>query len=101
MLYWSPEEVRTDRIVQDEVSVTESLRRHPDNYQHVERRPDDPHVAPRVTQRKEIEVGVMGYPEKANANVGRQVCEEMVQGLVELIRKIQAENPEQRREGPR
>jgi creatinine amidohydrolase len=90
MLYWAPEQVRADRILQDEPEVAASLRQHQDNYQQVERVVDDPHVAPRVTQRDDIKVGVMGYPERASAEVGRQVCEEMVSGVVALVRKIEA-----------
>jgi len=90
MLYWAPEEVRTDRIVQDEPEIAASLREHQDNYQRVERPVDDPHVAARVTQREEIEVGVMGYPEQATAEMGRQICEEAVSGVVDLVRKIEA-----------
>ena len=59
MLYWAPNEVRTDRIVEDEPEIAAGLREHPDNYQRVERPVDDPHVAPRVTQRPEIEIGVI------------------------------------------
>jgi creatinine amidohydrolase len=90
MLYWAPEQVRTDRIVQDEPAVAASLREHQDNYQQVRRPVDDPHVAPRLTQREDIKVGVMGYPEKASAEVGREVCEEMVAGVVALIKKIES-----------
>lgn len=90
MLYWAPEQVRSDRIVQDELAVAASLREHQDNYQQVERLVDDPHVAPSITQREDIKVGVMGYPEKASAEVGRQVCEEMVAGVVALIRKMES-----------
>ncbi len=90
MLHWAPDLVRTERIVQDEPEVAASLREHQDNYQQVERAVDDPHVAPRVTQREDIKVGVMGYPERASAEVGRQVCEEMVAGIVALIEKIEA-----------
>jgi creatinine amidohydrolase/Fe(II)-dependent formamide hydrolase-like protein len=90
MLYWAPEQVRSDRIVQDELAVAARLREHQDNYQQVDRLVDDPHVAPRITQREDITVGVMGYPEKASAEVGRQVCEEMVAGVVALIRKMES-----------
>ena len=90
MLYWAPEQVRMDRIVQDEPGVAATLREHQDNYQQVERLVDDPHVAPRIAQRDDVKVGVMGYPEKASAEVGRQVCEEMVSGVVALIRKIES-----------
>jgi len=91
MLHWAPELVRTDRITEDAPKIAESLREHPDNYRKVERIVDDPHVAPRVTQRREIEVGVMGFPHKANAEVGRKVCEECVDGLTRLVRKIESE----------
>ena len=90
MLHWAPDQVRTDRIIQDDPDVAASLRQHQDNYQRVERLIDDPHVAPRVTQRPEITVGVMGFPEKASAEVGRQVCDEMVSGIAALVRRIEA-----------
>ena len=89
MLHWEPGLVRTDRIVQDKPDVAASLREHQDNYQKIERLVDDEHVAPCVTQRDEIEVGVMGYPEKATAEAGRKIAEEYVTGLTALVKKIE------------
>ena len=89
MMHWAPDDVRMDRIVEDAPDVAASLRAHQDNYQKVERPVDDPHVTPRVTQRPDMKVGVMGYPHQASAALGRKVCAEVVAGVVKLIRKIE------------
>ncbi len=90
MMHWAPDEVRVDRIVEDAPAVAASLRAHQDNYQKVEKVVDDPHVAARVTQRSDMKVGVMGFPHQASADLGRKVCDEVVAGVVKLIRKIEA-----------
>ena len=94
MLHWAPELVRTDRVVEDEPPVAESLREHPDNYQDVRRIVDDPHVAPRIAQRADIKVGVMGYPHQASAELGQQVCEECVVGITALVKKMETAKAE-------
>lgn len=93
MMYWAPELVRVDRIQQDDDALAAHMREDPDNYQHVEKPVDDPHVVPRIRQRADIRVGVMGYPEKASAEVGRKVCDEIVAGVSAMIRKIETGKP--------
>lgn len=90
MLHWAPELVRLDRLTEDPPELAAHLRAHQDNYQKIDRPIDDPHVAARVTQRPDIKVGVMGYPRKATAAVGKQVCDECVAGIVDLVRRLEA-----------
>lgn len=89
MMYWAGEMVRMERMRQDEKKVAASLREDPDNYQKVVRAVEDRHVAPRVTQREEIEVGVMGFPERASVQTGRKVCQECVEGIVGLVKRME------------
>jgi len=90
MMHWAPRLVRGDRVVQDAGDLAAALREHPDNYQKVDQLVDDPHVVARVGQRDDLRVGVMGYPEKASADVGRRVCEECVAGIITLVRGIES-----------
>ena len=48
-------------------------------------------VVPAVRQHPAIRVGVMGEPEKASAEIGRQITEEAVGPLVELIERMRAD----------
>ena len=93
MMHWAPELVRPDHVEQDDAALAAHMREDPDNYQHVEKPVDDPHVVARIRQRDDIVVGVMGYPEKASADVGRRVCDEIVAGVTALVRKIESEKP--------
>lgn len=79
MMAVAPELVRMDELALDEEPYRQMQIEHPDNYQHAEKIVDDPMVIPRLTQRPEIKVGVMGYPEKASAEIGRKAVEEIVQ----------------------
>jgi len=47
-------------------------------------------VVPAVRQHPAIRVGVMGEPEKATAEIGRQITEEAVGPLVDLIERMRA-----------
>jgi len=86
MLYWHPELVR--KPVLDRPEVVEMLRKDQDAYQIKERPVEDEAVFPYISQNPRIEVGVMGFPEKASAEFGREVCAEVVEALVSLIRKL-------------
>lgn len=63
---------------------------HPDNYQRAEKMVDDPFVVPRLTQRPDIRVGVMGHPEKASRRLGLKIMADIVKNGVERIRRIEA-----------
>ena len=50
---------------------------------------DHPFIVETVGQRDEIEVGVMGFPEKASAELGEKVCNEAVDNLVSFINYLE------------
>ena len=89
LLHWHPEEVR-DEYVLDEPEVVEMMRQDQDAYQLREKRVDHEVAVPWVRQHPAIKVGVMGEPERASAELGKQMSDEAVEGLVELIRATEA-----------
>ncbi len=89
LLYWRPDQVR-DEYVLDEPEVVQMMREDQDAYQLRERNVEHELVVPAVRQNPAIKVGVMGEPQKASAEIGRQVTEETVSALVELIEAMEA-----------
>ncbi len=65
-----PQLVRMDEMALDPEPLLQLQIDHPDNYQHAEKIVDDEFVVPRMTQRPDIRVGVMGYPQKGSAELG-------------------------------
>jgi len=91
MLYWHPELVRPRELwVKDREELMELLRRDQDAYQVRVKPLEHPLVVPVVAQNPEIEVGVMGYPERASAEFGEKVVKEAVAGLAELVAKLES-----------
>lgn len=89
MLYWAPEDVRLNEISLDTPELVKMMREDPDNYQLIEYPLDHPGIVPRVSQRPEIEVGVMGDPARASAEFGAEVCADVVSRLVGLVRAME------------
>lgn len=89
MMVLGPHLVRRDRMVTDVPWLARLQRRHPDNYQRVEAPLPLPCVIPRIGQRADIRVGVMGYPEKASAAYGARLVRQIVKGAAGLIRRIE------------
>ncbi len=87
MLYWAPELVR-DKIVMDEETVARNMRSDQDWYAESHRPFDDPMVVPKVSQRKEIKIGVMGFPERATREHGKQIADEIINGLVAYVDRL-------------
>ena len=46
---------------------------------------DHPFVVEIVGQKDEIKVGVMGFPEKATAELGKNICDEIIDNLVKYV----------------
>ena len=46
-------------------------------------------MAPRIGQRADIKIGVMGYPHEGSAELGEKVCEECVAGIAALVQKME------------
>ncbi|NLE29139.1 MAG: creatininase family protein [Phycisphaerae bacterium] len=85
-----PELVRMDEMELDKEPYLSQQIAHPDNYQHAQKIVDDPLVVPRMSQRSEIKVGVMGHPEKADPTMGKEIVDDIVKNLTARIEKIEA-----------
>lgn len=90
MLYWAPELVHIDRIRYDSEKLLNMMRDDPDAYQDIKKLVDLPYVGPRIRQKQEIQVGVMGYPEEAAREIGEKIAQSSVRAISEVIRKIEA-----------
>ena len=91
MLYWAPELVHMDRIQYDDDELLNMMRDDPDAYQDVRQIVDSSFVGPLVRQKKEVQVGVMGYPEEASAEVGKKMAQDSVQKIAEVITGIESQ----------
>ena len=91
MMYWKPELVR-DTIVMDKPEISKMMRTDQDWFEVQEKNYDHKFVVPRAYQREEIEVGVMGFPERATRELGEKICFEMVDGLVEYVELLNSKN---------
>jgi len=89
MLALAPELVRMQELELDPPELLELQIRHPDNYQRAEKIVDDPLVVPRLTQRPDIRVGVMGHPERAGSELGASLVESMVAEMAARLQSIQ------------
>lgn len=84
MMYWKPELVK-ENIVMDEPEISRMMRSDQDWFEVQEKKVDHKFIVPKLYQRKEIQVGVMGFPEKANKELGEKICNEMKEGLIKYI----------------
>lgn len=82
--HWCPEVVR-EKIVMDSPKITERLRSNPDSYQHIESFTDMRQEIIQTSQRKDVKVGVMGYPEKASARLGAKIESEILKNALQAI----------------
>lgn len=85
-----PELVRMEEVAVDSDDMMKLMIKHPDNYQHAEKIIDDELVIPRMSQRKDVKVGVMGYPEKASPEIGQKIVESIVKSAVEKINYLES-----------
>ena len=87
-----PDLVRMDELELDPDPLLNLQIEHPDNYQRAEKIVDDKHVVPRITQRPDIRVGVMGHPERASRELGEQMVESLVSAGVAKIRELEGKS---------
>ncbi|OGD22668.1 MAG: hypothetical protein A2W03_16330 [Candidatus Aminicenantes bacterium RBG_16_63_16] len=90
MLDLAPESVRMDELELDTPELLRLQRDHPDNYQRAEKIVDDPLVVPRLSQRPDIQVGVMGAPGQASRELGRQIDDDIVDDMCARISELEA-----------
>lgn len=98
--YWTPEAVR-EQAIMDEADVAEMLRDDPDSYQRRTSFTTMGQEIPLTEQREAVKVGVMGYPERADAATGEKITREIVEGMVPAMREAIAAADESRRTGKR
>ena len=90
VMAFEPELVQMDQLETDIEPLLKMQIEHPDNYQHAEKIVDDKLVVPRMSQRPDIKVGVMGYPHRASAEIGRKAAEAIVSAAVKKISELEA-----------
>ncbi len=90
MLALAPELVRLDELELDTPELLQLQREHPDNYQRAEKIVDDEFVVPRISQRPDIRVGVMGEPAKASREQGLEVVTDIVEAVSAKIAALEA-----------
>ncbi len=71
----TPDLVQMDRLALDTPALVKLMRAHPDNYQYALKPIEDEKVIPRMAQRPDIRVGVMGVPEKSTLAFGQRAVE--------------------------
>lgn len=101
MLHWCPEVVRMDKVVMDAPEIADRLRQDPDSYQLRQSFTDLPQEIVQTSQREDVKIGVMGYPEQASAEIGRQIEEECIRLGGDAILKAIADADEARKNGTR
>ena len=88
MMHWIPDLVR-DEIAQDDEETCRMMRQDCDWFAKHEKIIDHPFIVDKVSQRPEIKVGVMGFPERATKELGEKISNEMVDGLVNYVNMLQ------------
>lgn len=100
LLHWCPEVVR-EKIVMDEEAVAERLRDDPDSYQLRESFTELSQEIVQTSQRADVKIGVMGYPERANAALGAKIEQEFVENCTVALQKAIQQADEARTTGKR
>lgn len=93
MMYWCPDLVKYDQLELDDDKIASMMRKDPDWYAVHEKVIDDEHIIPNIHQRKEIKVGIMGFPQYATKEFGKEISTEMEDGLVDFINMVERKNP--------
>ena len=91
IMYLAPELVRMDEMETDHKELLDLMTTHPDNYQQAEKIVNDPFVVAKNSQRPSIQVGVMGFPEKASYEKGREIIMSTVKGACEKINHLESQ----------
>ncbi|MBR7127892.1 MAG: creatininase family protein [Lentisphaeria bacterium] len=101
MLHLIGDRVRLEELATDEEEVAERLRQDPDSYQLRESFTELPQEVVQTSQRADIKVGVMGYPEKANKERGKQIFTECIEVGAEVLAQAIKDADEARKSGKR
>ncbi|MCM8769407.1 MAG: creatininase family protein [Candidatus Omnitrophica bacterium] len=88
MLALAAKRVHLNRRSLDKPALARKMREDPDWYQKVEKALNLPWVAPHVSQRPEIKVGVMGDPFLASRSLGGKLVKEIVTTGLKLLKQV-------------
>ena len=86
----APELVQMDKLALDAPESLAVMREHPDSYQYAQKPVDDDLVVPRMAQRPELEVMVMGDPSKASPELGKKLVAESVDQMAETFLRLES-----------
>jgi creatinine amidohydrolase len=89
VLALAPDLVQLEHVQTDEPRLVAEMREHPDNYQYARKPIENEFVVPRMGQRSEIKVGVMGDPSKATAELGERMIADSVEALSRLFTDLE------------
>jgi creatinine amidohydrolase len=89
VLALAPELVQLNHLETDEPRLLAEMREHPDNYQYARKPVEHEFVVPRMAQRPEIKVGVMGDPARASAELGKRMIAESVETASRLFTDLE------------
>ena len=89
MLYWRPDLVQMDQTTLDDKELADLMRSDPDAYARKIKAIDSEFVSPKLVQNPAIEVGVMGDPFSATAELGKTIAEQSSQGIAALVEKLE------------
>jgi creatinine amidohydrolase len=89
VLALAPHLVQLENAQTDEPRLLAEMREHPDNYQYARKPIENDFVVPRMAQRPEVTVGVMGDPSKASAKLGERMIAEAVEGASRLFTNLE------------
>lgn len=85
--YLRPELVK-DEQPRDRDEIAKMLMEDPDKYQSVKLHSKNECEIPHISQSEDVKIGVMGDPKDASAELGRQIFDESVEGLIEIIEEL-------------
>ena len=101
MLAYRKELVQMDQLELDEAELAERMRYDQDAYQICTSLSGAKQEIPTTRQRSEIKVGVMGYPELASEEFGKESVISPIEKMAEMIKEAIRKADENRRTGER
>ncbi|MBN1257163.1 MAG: creatininase family protein [Planctomycetes bacterium] len=100
ILDWFPKEVRKERPV-DQARLAKRISDNPDTFLRHTSLTKDPQEIPTSEQDPRIHVGVMGHPEKASAQLGRKITNEIIKNAAKELTEVLHQAETSRRSGKR
>lgn len=87
MKFWKPELVK-EEIPMDDEYTARMMRTDQDWFELREKTIDHPFIVERVSQKPEIKIGVMGFPEESTKELGEKCYNEMIDNLEAYINML-------------